>query len=174
MADRTGAYATLAHRLQGGPIPSVAAAIEDLRTEPLRAALGELLEACRPVLAGPGRRPPTRRWRPPWGACWTRPPLLGHHTDRRRAFTQFPADLATLAQVADALDGRPPACDPAWLVVWAVTRLFPGGRSGAAAGGPGAWKGWRTGRGSSPWWSGTPPPPGSGPAAAARPPACAA
>jgi hypothetical protein len=129
VADRTGAYAALAHRLQGGSIPSVAAAIEELRTEPLRAALGELLEVCRPVLAGRAEaaEPDVEVT---LGRFLDEAALVGHLTDRRRAFAQFPTELATLTLVADALDGRPPAWDPAWLAVWAVTRLFSGGRSG--------------------------------------------
>ncbi len=129
VADRTGAYATLAHRLQGGSIPSVAAAIDDLRTEPLRAALGDVLEACLPVLAGKAEATDPEV-EVALGRFLDEAALLGHHTDRRRACTQFPVDLATLAQVADALDGRPPAFDRAWLAVWGVTRLFPNGRSG--------------------------------------------
>ena len=129
VADRTGAYATLAHRLQGGPVASVAAAIEDLRTEPLRTALGDLVAASRPVLAGaaPAADPDVEA---ALGRFLDEAALLGHQTDRRRAFTQFPVDLATLAAVADALDGRPPPYDAAWLVVWGVVRLFPSGRSG--------------------------------------------
>ncbi|MBP1633226.1 MAG: alpha amylase catalytic region, partial [Acidobacteria bacterium] len=132
VADRTGAYATLAHRLQGGPIASVAAAIEDLRTEPLRAALGALLEAGRPVLSGAADAADPEV-EAALGRFLDEAALLGHHCERRRAFTQFPADLATLAQVADALDGRPPAYDPGWLVAWAALRLFPAGRSGVRA-----------------------------------------
>jgi hypothetical protein len=129
VTDHTGLYAALAHRLGGGSVPSVAAAIEDLRTAPLRAALDGLLEACRPVLAGrvEADDPDVEA---ALGRLVEEAGLLGHHVERRRAFAQFPADLAVLARVADALDSRPPAWDQAWLAVWAAGRAFPSGRSG--------------------------------------------
>ncbi len=126
-ADITGAYATLARRLQGAGVPSVAAALDSLRTEPLRSALYELVEVARPGLgeAGPLAEAEVEV---ALGRFLDEAGALGHSPDRRRAFTQFPADLGTMAQTAAALDGRPPAFDNGWLVVWAAARLFPLGR----------------------------------------------
>ncbi|MBN2113035.1 MAG: alpha-amylase [Acidimicrobiia bacterium] len=129
IADRTGLYATLAHRLGEESAPSVAGAIEDLRTEPWRAALYGLVEACRPVLAGEAEADDPEV-EVALGRLLDEAALLEHHADRRRVFTQFPVDLATLAQVVDALDSRPPAFDAGWLAVWAVARSVPSGRSG--------------------------------------------
>jgi glycosidase len=127
VADTTGAYATLARRLQGEGVPSVAAALESLRTEPLRDALCQLVEACRPLLADP-----TAESDPEIEAALGRfldeAAVLGHSPDRRRAFAQFPVDLGTMVQTASAIDGRLPAFDNGWLVAWAAARLFPGGR----------------------------------------------
>ena len=173
VADHTGAYATLAHRLQGGAVPSIAAAIEERRTEPLRSALGGLAEAARPVLSGKirGRRPggggrpraPAGRSRRP-GAPRRPPPRL-HPVPRG------PGD-SWLRWPTPSTAGLPPSIRPGW---WC-------GRSSAcspvAAAGcawtPWAWKGWRTGPGSSPLWIATPPSLASGAGAAARRPACAA
>ena len=115
VADRTGAYATLAHRLQGGPIASVAAAIEDLRTEPLRAALGDLVEVCRPVLAGRAEAADPEV-ETTLGRFLDEAALLGHHTDRRRAFTQFPVDLADAGRrwPMPSTAGRRPTTRPGW------------------------------------------------------------
>jgi len=132
VADPTGSYAILAHRLQARGVASVAEALAELRAEPLRASLAVLVEACRPVLAGE-REAADPEIEASLGRVLDEAAALGHQCDRRRAFTQFPTELATLAAVADALDARPPPFDPAWLVVWAVTRLFPEGRSGVRA-----------------------------------------
>jgi glycosidase len=131
VADGTGAYAALAQRLHGSGVPSVRAALEDLRTEPLRLALGELVEACRPVLTGEAD---------PRGAeveaalrhYLEEAETLGQVTRRRRAFAQFPTECGVLAQVAPALIGRSPDFDPGWLVVWAAERLLTDSRSGLA------------------------------------------
>ncbi len=127
ITDTTGAYATLARRLRGEGVPGVAAALESLRTEPLRAALYDLVEACRPCLADPPAEgdPEVES---ALGRFLDEAALLGHTVDRRRAFAQFPLDLGTMAQAGTALNGRPPAFDPGWLVVWAAARLFPAGR----------------------------------------------
>jgi len=127
VTDTTGVYATLARRLAGAGAPSVAAALESLRTEPLRSALYELVEACRPLLVDPAAAPDPEI-EAALGRFLDEAAVLGHSPDRRRAFAQFPVDLATVAQTAGAIDGRPPDSDPGWLVVWAASRLFPGGR----------------------------------------------
>ena len=143
VADTTGAYATLARRLQGEGVPSVAAALESLRTEPLRDALYQLVEAARPLLAGEAGEPGAEV-EAALGRFLDEAAALGHSTDRRRAFAQFPVDLSIMAQTAGAIDGRPPDFDRGWLVIWAAARLFAAARSplrleGVALEGTGEW-----------------------------------
>ena len=127
VTDTTGAYATLARRLAGVGVASVAAALESLRTEPLRGALYALVEGARPVVDG-AARVPEPEVEVALGRFLDEAAALGHSVDRRRAFARFPVDLGTMAQTAGAIDGRPPDFDAGWLVVWAASRLFPGGR----------------------------------------------
>ena len=127
VADTTGAYATLARHLAGVGVPSVAAALESLRTEPLRTALYELVAAARPMFAEAGAGPEAEV-EGALGRFLDEAAALGHSVDRRRAFAQFPIDLGIMAQTAGALDHRPPESDRGWLVVWCASRLFPVGR----------------------------------------------
>jgi len=127
VGDTTGAYAALARRLDGAGVPGVAAALEELRTEPLRSAVMSLVVAVRPALEGevPADDPEVE-------AAFCRvldeAAQAGQAIDRRRALTSLPGDLAGMAAAATALDRRPPTFDVGWLAVWAALRRFPGGR----------------------------------------------
>jgi len=127
VGDTTGAYAALARRLDGAGVRGVAAALEELRTEPLRSAVMGLVVAARPALEGeaPADDPEVE-------AAFCRvldeAAQAGQAIDRRRALTSLPGDLAGMAAAATALDRRPPTFDVGWLAVWAALRRFPGGR----------------------------------------------
>ncbi len=127
VGDTTGAYATLARHLDGGGVPDVATALEELRTEPLREAVMDLVAVACPALDG-GAAPDDPLIEAALARLLDEAARLGQVVDRRRALTSLPGDLADMAAAAAAIDERPPVFDVGWLAVWAALRCFPGGR----------------------------------------------
>jgi glycosidase len=127
VVDTTGAYAVLAGRLDGEGVADVAAALEELRSEPLRSAVMDLVDAARPALRG-DVSPDEPGIEAACGRLLDEAARLGQTVDRRRALTSLPGDLANMAAAAAALDERPPLFDMGWLAVWAVLRCFPHGQ----------------------------------------------
>ncbi len=124
--DTTGAYAALAYRLGRGGVPSISAALEDLRVEPLRTAVTRLVDATAPALAG-GPVPEEADLEADVQSVLDEAVELGIRIRRpRKVLTAFAGDLGVMAELAGALDPEEtPEFDPGWLAVWALVHSFP-------------------------------------------------
>jgi glycosidase len=125
VTDATGAYAALAYRLGGAGVPSIAAALDELRTEPLREAVSALAETVRPMLRGEEEIEEASLETDLWRVFDEAEALGVTLRDRRRALSAFAAELESTAAVAAAMDPeRPPVFDPAWTALPGLWRLF--------------------------------------------------
>ena len=120
--DDSGRYRLLCDRLGGSGVPSIEEALEDLRTEPLLAALTELGEAARAAFEGGDGDPGAAL-----AGVLDAAAELGHDVEREAAADRFERDAARLSIGLPAVPDDPPPFDTAWLGVWAALRALSSG-----------------------------------------------